>query len=495
MTQFKLSLSDPNTLLPHRAGIAGLALALSALNREDAPLTWQVGEDGVDLAWEGSDRAAVEWLLSQTYQIKKGYLHIPALQLDLQGRYTFTQGLTSTLLQHNQQRKLDSATAINFTIDEQEISLSHRPLLSCYYTGSHKDAFASNGKFKPKIAVKGHHLPGLVECFMNGPYQESPEGFLALLFLPLACGFYHLPGYRSALVIPEVRHLQQWVKYRQKFRGCSYKQFRASSGGESGLRFLLQEQPLDDSRLFKVDYCEVYQLGSQIWDGNQKYLKQAVYRVKVKSEVLKIYKSATELFESVCRKNKNGEAFLSYSVVLPWIADNLVKGLQWYQGFFDFFKKEHNKLYERKGLIEMTKTHLLDEEKLLFEAVQGAFGYFLHQKFNQAKKQGRSLDYDQVTEKVIYRLQRPHTQQEFATALVDFLSQYRSKAAKGLGLEIYAWLYGEEHWRKARDLALLAIATYQSKGKNAENTTDPADLDSDPEAFSDDGEGVDYNYE
>ena len=61
------------------------------------------------------------------------------------------------------------------------------------------------------------------------------------------------------------------------------------------------------------------------------------------------------------------------------------------------------------------------------------FVFICVDKGNRLKKQGRPLDYGQVTDKVIYRFQRPSTQQEFATALVDFLSQYRSKAAKGAG--------------------------------------------------------------
>lgn len=112
-------------------------------------------------------------------------------------------------------------------------------------------------------------------------------------------------------------------------------------------------------------------------------------------------------------------------------------------------------------------SHLQPHEQILFDSVQGAFSVYLVGQSKQANKQGRPLDYFQVTDKVIHRLQRPSTQQEFATALVDFLSQFRSKAARGLGREIYAWIHGEE-WRKARDLTMLAIATYQSKKKDGD---------------------------
>ncbi|MBW4517690.1 MAG: type I-MYXAN CRISPR-associated Cas8a1/Cmx1 [Timaviella obliquedivisa GSE-PSE-MK23-08B] len=467
MSEFTLSIFDPNTLLPHRAGIAGLALALSVLDLKDAPLTWDVTEDSVKLAWEGSDREVVKWLLDKTYQVTKGgYLDVPALKLDDQGGYTFTEGVTASFLQHSKQRTRDeTAVAKTFTIDEgqPEIKVEFRPLLSCYYTGDLKEAFNSKGLFKEEISLKGHHLPGLVECFVNGAYQESAEGFLALLFLPLACGYYRLPNFRSAVVIPEVMNLKQWVNRRREFSGRTYRNFRSSGSGESALHFLLQEKFLEDAKLERVNYCEVYQLGKQTWDANQSYLKQAVYRIEVKDRVLELYDAAVQFFPARVKQTDKGETWLAISKVLPWICDNLVAGKSWFAGFFEFHKR--NEMYERGGLVKMTDT-LADKEKTLFDTVQGAFSVYLWRQIVQAQKQGRKLDYGQVTDKVIYRMQRPSTQQDFATALVDFLSQFRSKSSRGVGLEVYQWLHGE-NWRQARDLTLLAIATYTSKKGDA----------------------------
>jgi CRISPR-associated protein Cas8a1/Csx13 len=466
MSEFTLSIFDPNTLLPHRAGIAGLALALSVLDPKDAPLTWEVTEDAVKLAWEGNDREVVKWLLDNTYQVKDGYLNVPALNLDDQGGYTFTEGIVSTFLQHSKQRARDSiGVAKAFSIDEgqPEIKVEFRPLLSCYYTGDMKEAFNSKGFLKGEIPLKGHHLPGLVECFANGAYQESPEGFLALLFLPLACGYYRLPNLRSAVVIPEVANLKQWVKRRKEFAGRTYRNFRSSSAGESALSFLLQEKLLEDSKLERVSYCEVYRLGKQTWDANQSYLKQAVYRVEVKEQDLELYNQAAQLFPPKVKQKDGGETWLAISKILPWLCDNLVTGKSWYAGFFEFRKR--NEIYERGGLVKMTET-LADKERVLFETVQGAFSAYLRGQHVQAQKQGRKLDYGQVTDKVIYRMQRPSTQKEFAKALVDFLSQFRSKASRGVGLEVYQWVHGND-WQQARDLTLLAIATYTSKKGDA----------------------------
>jgi CRISPR-associated protein Cas8a1/Csx13 len=323
VTELTLSIFDPNTLLPHRAGIAGLALALSAIDPTDAPLQWKVTEDAVDLCWEGKDQDAVQWLLQQTYRSDQGYLETPALHLDEQGRYIFSEGVMSTFLQYQKQRKrCDQAVTLNFLIEDNqpEIKIDYRPVLDCYYTRDFQKLFDSKGALKKKIQIKSHHLPGLIECFVNGAYVEPPTRFLALLFLPLACGFYQLPGYRSALVIPEVRNIKEWIKLRQKLPGRTYKSFRSSSAGESALNFLLREKLADDSSLFRVDYCEVYRLGSQPWDGNQSYLKQAVHRVQVSDQVLGLYEIASRLLPPRVKLKQDGSGtWLAESKALAWV--------------------------------------------------------------------------------------------------------------------------------------------------------------------------------
>ncbi|MEM8806795.1 MAG: type I-MYXAN CRISPR-associated Cas8a1/Cmx1 [Cyanobacteria bacterium P01_G01_bin.38] len=490
-TEFTLSIFEPNSLLPHRAGIAGLALALSEINLDHSPVAWEINDDEVILSWDILDRDAVKFLLSNTYILQDGYLDVPAMKLDQQGKYAFTQGVTTTFLQHNQQRKLGDTLTKSFLIEDgqPEISISYKPITSCYYLGDLKEAFSpKTGAFKGAISLKGHHLPGLEECFVNGTYKETPQGYLALLFLPLACGYYELPGRRSALVIPEVIHLKQWLKQRlqlsqkvaqklskqdEKLLQRSYQNYQSSGAAEAALYFLLQERILEDALSSRVQYCEVYQLGKQAWN-KQSYPKQAVCRVNVNDGILSLYRSAYYLFPSKIRKKKDGGYWLATSTVLPWISQNLIQQHPWHAGFFEFWKA--NELYERKGLIKMTQ-YLNDDEQILFDAVQGAFRIFLRGQNQQAQNQGRPLDYSQVTDKVIYRLQRPSTQQEFATALVDFLSQYRSKAAKGSGPQIFQWLHREANWKQARDLSLLAVATYQGKGSDGEDDKTQEDME------------------
>ena len=102
MSQFDFSLFDPNTLLPHRGGIAGLALALSDPNLpDDAKMQWHISDDTVSLKWECSDKEALEWLLQQAYQIQDGFLVALALisTMTCLATWMLRRGLTMKMLQ------------------------------------------------------------------------------------------------------------------------------------------------------------------------------------------------------------------------------------------------------------------------------------------------------------------------------------------------------------------------------------------------------------
>lgn len=493
MSNFTLSIFDPNTLLPHRAGIAGLALALSVLDPKDAPLSWEVTEDSVSLSWEGRDQESFEWLFNKTYHLTQdGYINAPALSLDVQGLHIFTQGLLNSFLQHTAHRKLGSQTELRLSIDEgePELSIKSVQVLSCYYTKK-MDCFDKKGKFKEKIKLKSQHLPGLEGCFINGEYKESPKGFIPLLFLPLACGYYELPPKtlggketsRSAIVIPGISNILKWVHRRKEFSARSYRNFRSSSSGEATLNFLLDGILNDDFQVLAVDYCEVYQLGKQSWShSSQSYVKQFVYRADKDPVLLKQYRIVTSFFRSKIRQRKDGKSFFAISRTLSWICDNLIINKPWYEGFREFMKvrlnarkpkSETNFLaykLELGGLINMTQ-YLSEHEQILFDAVQGSFSYYLAKQFAYRKGQlGRELNKENLgdvmsrsTEKVINRLQRPNTRFDFAKALVEFLSGHPTKKIKAVGPQIYQWIHREENWRQAKDLTLLAIATYTSR--------------------------------
>ena len=129
----------------------------------------------------------------------------------------------------------------------------------------------------------------------------------------------------------------------------SYGNYRATGAAEAAIcTFLLQERVLEDSLIFRVNYCEVYQLGKQPWDGNQSYLKQAVHRVSVDDQILDIYQFCL-LFISLTSQGQQirGKRGWQPLKVLPWIASNLVSGKPWYAKLFSSFVKRMNCMKEK----------------------------------------------------------------------------------------------------------------------------------------------------
>ena len=67
------------------------------------------------------------------------------------------------------------------------------------------------------------------------------------------------------------------------------------------------------------------------------------------------------------------------------------------------------------------------------------------------------------------------------------MSQFRSKAARAKGAQIYHWIHREANWKQARDLVLLAIATYTSKKGDALDGAD-VPIESSGESETDEAE-------
>jgi len=469
MKQLTLSIFDPNNALYHRAGIAGLALALSAINPNDVPFTWEITEDSVTLSWESTDEDAFTQLMQLTYQIKDGYLNVPALELPEEERYLFTQGIVGTFLQHGKLKGFKKENPkklvkkeIKFEVDGKEYPIDCPILEKCYYTDGIKSIF-TKGTFKPNIPIKSHHLPGAVECEIDKGYEEPFQKYISLLFLPLACNYYKLPKEHKgsfALVIPLVNNLTKWVKRRKNLSESTYRDFYASSASESALRFFLTEKLIEDSQDFHIDYCEVYQLGGQRWCSQQK-VKQAVYRVELEKEVLGLYESAYQFFKPQLRTTEKGESFWTKSTVFPWICDNLINGKYWYSGFCKLYKQNRTEIfYETKGILEMINK-LTDNEFFYMDVVQKAFKVYASKKVDPELSNKLSAErLRELAQKKTQEIINACTQQRFTSWITRFLSmnasleiQQQEDSAKSLA----RWIYENNNWHQIQDLAVIAL--------------------------------------
>lgn len=445
--EITFSLDDKNMSLPNRAGIAGIALVLGSMD-SDLPIKWEITSREVKLSWECTDQIAIDILMSEAYQIDgKGRIACDALGLSDKGKYLFSEVLCKTFLQQGVQRDMGEEENCSFTVDDAQIVRKYRTVKDCYYTKP-LDIFNRKGEFSKSLAVKSNHLPGSTECYVNGFYNATPHEFLPLLFLPLVCGYYQLPNNRMAVVIPEVTNI---VEFLDDFEPATdYKDFYSGSSSEAALNFLVRSKAVKSNRYAGIDYCEVYQLGKQVWDANQKYLKQQVYRIRNNKELLDEYETARERFPTRVVKKDDGTTFLAKSSVLPWICDNLIRHKPWYTGFAKFRKTD--KLYEVGGIAKMLEQH----RGLVVNVVQDAFRAYLAEQYER-----NHAPYKNTLNKVIYMLDRPKTLETFRSTITKFLARNSSKSLKsGVG-EFFRLI--DTDWKAVKDLALLSVVGYKSQ--------------------------------
>jgi CRISPR-associated protein Cas8a1/Csx13 len=496
--QIELNLSNPSFTFLHRAGLAGLWMTLKQLEKEKVivpqGLTWELSRRGVILNWEGNDKVALEWLLSESFQINDGLISLRGLDSQTMIKYAqiiLHQGILGTFLQHNSTHKSLGVKTESLRLDEIEIPVTYKMLQSYVYQEFAIALCDKEGKFLTKpISVAGWLNPGAVVRHIafsaDTSFQESPENALILLFAPIACYYYILHSQLRdkralyALVIPEIIDLEKFAQKKQqdKARLATYKDFHACSLGDAALRFLTDETTTEIARKFYVPRCQVLTLGSVPWATQQK-TRTDLYLVEATDQVCQTYKVCrNELRDRDIAGKKGG--FIAPSFARELICENLARGKPWYSGIAD--KVNSNELfqkltYERGGLFRMIEKVDWDElERLFVQACHEAIRY-TYGKVAKNTKEGDVLNFERVTIRIRTGLGRCKNSETFREFMMDFWSRAgRIPTLQEHWSDLRKLVMDEKQWKKGRDLALLALASYKGK----ETTDKEENLDSNP---------------
>lgn len=491
----RINLYDPDFLIQHRCGLQGLyhCLSLRGTKSEDL-VAWSMTDDVLILNWDCTDKEAFEWLLSELCPIKDGVIAPINYSSDVETRANFLAALSVSLHQLNTTRTLTARASRTIQLEEYlpPQILSFSGVASSQLSGLafsngktyHKQAFTPEGEFKKQIPIKGPTFPGAEEIFLGvskaQQLLESPEGYVALSFLPVGCGYQRIKrsplGAKKALkeskkksntevvvVFPEVLHLR--IAPLKTLRTKQYD--LASTLPESALNFALQENLLDHG----LEYVELFSFGKE---GNQK-VKRNVQQVDLTQADLDFYTIAKDClpgsFKVIENPKKDQSSFFSIpNRVLGLIATNLVKHVPWYSGYRELAKGKA--VYYRKQIGTMLENIALTErEQLLTNAVKGAQSRFVAQQiekesnFKELNQEAKNKFFERCLNKSRYKLLRPTTQKAFSKALVQFLSQYNVNF--GDVTRLYPWLYSKD-WAKAQDLALLALVSRSSSSTDSD---------------------------
>lgn len=482
-------LGNPSFTLLHRAGLAGLWMTLRQLEQENiqvlSGLKWQLNQRQVNLNWEGNDRDLLEWLLQESFQLNDGIIALRGLDsksMREDAQVIVHQGILGTLLQHTSTHKSDGIIAkfLSLGEDELKIEVKYKNLKSYAYQQFAENLCDRKGELLTKpISVAGWLNPGAavrhIAFSSDTSFEELPENAFILLFAPVACYYYILRSKlrdkraQYALVIPEVTDLEKYAMYRQNqhLRNASYKDFHASGLGDAGLRFLTLDATVNIAQTFGIQRCQVLTLGTVAWATQQK-TRTDMYVVEATDEVCYNYQVCDRYLQDKSILGKDG-GFVVTSFAKELIAENLAKSLPWYTGIAD--KVNSNELfqklaYERGGLYQVLQKIQADErEKLFVKACHEAIRFTYGQISQQAEKRGELANFDRETIRIRTGLGRCKNSDTFR----EFITDFWSRAGKIPTLqehweELMEFVMWEKNWKKARDLALLALASYKGTG-------------------------------
>lgn len=487
----EFDLGNPSFTLLHRAGLAGLWMTLKQLETEkvEVPsgLNWQLSKRKVNLNWEGNDRDVLEWLLKESFQLNNGIIALRGLNsrtMREDAQIIVHQGILGTLLQHTSTHKSDGVITKSFSLgeDEPEIQVKYKSLKSYAYQEFASNLCDRNGQFLTKaISVAGWLNPGAavrhIAFSTNTSFEEEAENAFILLFAPVSCYYYILRSKlrdkraQYALVIPEITDLEKYSQYRQNqhLRNASYKDFHASGLGDAGLKFLTLDKTIDITQTFGIQRCQVLTLGTVAWSTQQK-TRTDMYIVEATDKVCYNYKVCDSNLPDKPIAGKDS-GFVATSFAKELIAENLAKNLPWYSGISEkvnsneFFQKL---AYERGGLYQVIQKIQSDElDKLFVRACHEAIRYTYGRISEQAEKRKEIPNFDRETTRIRTGLGRCKNSETFREFITDFWSRAGTlPTLQQHWEELMEFVMVEKNWKKSRDLALLALASYKRQGNS-----------------------------
>jgi len=508
MTELKFHLGDPGLTLLHRAGLAGLWMTLKQLEQEipvekrPGLLSWELTQRQIQLSWQGNDFEVIDWLLKESFQLNDGLIALRGIDsksMRKDSQVIIHQGILGTFLQHGKTRTAigDQTQTLSIDEDQPPIIIKYKVLESYAHQGFAKDLCDKKGNWlKTPINIAGWLNPGAVvrhNAFTSDTgFAESPELAFALLYAPVACCYYILRSRlrdqraQYALVIPEVTNMELYASYRQDdhLRNAGYQDFHASGLGDAGLKFLTYQEIAESAQTFKVSRCQVLTLGTVAWSSQQKS-RTDLFTIQAKYRTCKNYQICkTALPDRIVVKTKAEEgSFIATSFARELIAENLARDHPWYAGFADWINSNERfkqLSYERGGLHQMVmRTEMDPRERWFVQTCHEAIRFTYGRLSERTKERGELANFDRENVRIRTGLTRCKNAESFR----EFITGFWAKAGRMPTLqehwdELMSLVMDAKEWKKARDLALLALASYKGRERDEEEEN-PDELDAD----------------
>lgn len=515
MARLTCQLHRPGMTALHRVGLAGLYMTLDAFERDadikaelnNSGLVWRLAECQVELEFaEGKERPAMEKLIALSFQLDHGFFKLPGLEKGAlsrtESKWLFYKALLDTFLQFGPHRPTEAKDDLPIHIDDKTIIIKGFAKLKGY---EHRDAaasfFSKEGELLDFLEVKSWLFPGGIKRHNSHSASclvEPIELVFCLLFAPIGAIYFRVQSRqrgrkaRTALVLPKVSNLAAYAKLRRSVAEKGVVELTASSPTDAALQLALIDKVQEKLGNNEISPIRVLAFGTLNWAEQQK-ARTAAYTVIPKllpgmhnyETAFRIFKNRWIRIEATLdNKGKLKEEARDYvlsSAARELIADNIAshQNCPWYHNFADFMSHSEirNALnYERKELFEMTQLaeYQHHRERIFIETCHAAWRAQIRQLYDRAEREqhgdiGRLID--SRRERLRSTLSRSKNAATLRATLMDFWSRAGSLSTLHDGWKEILPLLEEGEWRKARDLSLLALASYPT-GKHEESFID-----------------------
>ena len=496
----KADLFAPGMTDLHKAGLAGLWMTLDRFNRNGVRLpggSWTLTDRSVTLEWSGKPEIFFKALFKESFKLdSKKLVWFPAIGEpieNMQYAVVLQEALLGTFLQHGKTRKADSsanqAGALSLEIGDDTIRVRYRKIKEYAHQEAFKDLIGPTGQ--PRLAaLAGWHYPGAAvrhTGFGNKTALEEPaERLLPLIYSPVGAIYFRIrrrgEGIRPqyAVAVPEVDDLRHYARARAAFLKHGIADLTVSGTAEAAWRVLAT---LEASRLLGqlgTHACRVISFGTVPWSKQQKTRVELFTVRRGSAEGLRTFRLCLQAFKGKFIKPENGEPFWITPQTPGLIAQNLAECREWHSGFADFVTidsglkpRDGKRLLmwhviarnEQGGLFKMVNQAITDDgEQIFVRACHEAWRRRLGQLGERARRERAS--FTDLARREYERQRVGFSRCKNAAALRETVTDFWARAGGSVPGLAGGWtkilpLLSEEKWRAARDLALLALASYQ----------------------------------
>lgn len=518
MEELTCDLFAPGMTPLHRAGLGGLVSTLRWIETkvprdQQPPQQWAIDERTVTFSWStaAQKKSLFEQLFILAFQLKNGLIYLPGQYGELppppEVLATLHDGLLKTFYDHGVQsrgKKGDSQIS-TYEIDEKPISYRYLPLAWYKHQRDGYKVFAES--FQGDLELSRSLFPGAIQrhAGLSGTSVTHPPRLaLPLLFAPIGAFALKAGGKRvnergkrkfkpgAALLIPDfhtlsgVEHLLPALVPKDA-RDC---QVTNSADATLQAELRLRSRNLLDPHMIPVIRC--------VWccptDWNSRLQPPSLVtevHINTSDPKLDQFEVAMQALSAPTPKKneKKGEYFWPRSHVRPFIAENLAAGRPWFLGFSRLMTaqdpmsgKKPVRDYlnlERSGLHTMTQEIHWDypgEETIVravHEALRCRYGRIASENTKNpvAMKKRMTREYERLRLAFV----GAKTPDGFRYALTDLWSKAGSNSVLKEAWPQVLPMLSNDKWQLTRDLALLALASYQGRGQEDIDLTTAAE--------------------